>query len=299
MTHHYVWLVWSSAFLLPWAGLYLAAPRLRSVMWRASLATAAFGLTEPIFVPAYWNPHSLFELAHRTRFDIESVIFSFAIGGIGAFLYSALTRTHLAPVAALRRREPLHRFHALALLVPMAAFVPLAFLPWNVIYAAIFALLLGSVASVVCRPSLARQTLTGGALFLGLYAVFMVALVWTAPGYIAEVWNLPALSGVLVYDIPLEEFLFGAAFGLYWSSVYEHFTWTERVAHAHHARRAIGELKAPSPLHPLTASSSTLQLLPLSSSVKARAGMTERVVTGVAPREPERGGHGGIGQHSL
>ena len=72
----------------------------------------------------------------------------------------------------------------------------------------------------------------GGVLFLGFYAVFMVGLVWTAPGYIAQVWNLPALSGVLVYGIPLEEFLFGAAFGLYWSGVYEHYTWTESVVHA-------------------------------------------------------------------
>ena len=232
MRHHYVWLIWSSVFLLPWIGLYLGAPRLRSVMWRASLATAVFGLTEPIFVPAYWLPPSLFELAQRTRFDVESVIFSFAIGGVGAVLYNALTGRHLALLAPSTRREPLHRFHTLSLLVPVVTFVPLAFLPWNAIYAAVVSLVLGSAASVTCRPLLAKKTLIGGALFLAIYSVFMVGLVWSAPGYIAEVWNLPALSGVLLYHIPLEEFLFGAAFGLYWSGVYEHYTWTESVRHA-------------------------------------------------------------------
>lgn len=232
MRYHYVWLFWSSAFLLPWIALYLANPLLRRVMWRVSAITALFGLTEPLFVPAYWLPPSLFDLAQRTRFDVESVIFSFAIGGIGVVLYNALTRTHLAPVPAAVHREPLHRFHAMALLIPAITFVPLAFLPWNSIYAAIVALVLGSVGSVICRPRLARKTLTGGALFLGIYTVFMVALLWSAPGYIEQVWNLPALSGVLVYGIPLEEFLFGAAFGLYWSAVYEHFTWTESVPHA-------------------------------------------------------------------
>lgn len=231
MRYHYVWLMWSSATLLPWIALYLATPLLRPVMWRASLATAVFGLTEPLFVPEYWNPPSLFDLAQRTGFDVESVVFAFAIGGVGAVLYNALTRAHLAPVPAGKQREPLHRFHRMALLVPYAAFVPLALLPWNTIYAAIVALLLGSAASVLCRPRLAKQTLTGGALFLGIYVVFMVGLIWFAPGYIAQVWNLPALSGVLVYGIPLEEFLFGAAFGLYWSGVYEHLTWTESVAH--------------------------------------------------------------------
>lgn len=231
MRYHYVWLTWSSAFLLPWLALYLATPLLRPVMWRSSLATAVLGLTEPLFVPEYWNPPSLFELARRTGFDVESVIFSFAIGGVGAVLYNALTRTHLAPVAAGKRNEPLHRFHRIALLVPYATFVPLTLLPWNPIYAAVVALILGSAASVLCRPRLVQQTLTGGAIFLGFYAVFMVGLVWFAPGYIAQVWNLPALSGVLISGIPLEELLFGAAFGLYWSGVWEHVTWTESVAH--------------------------------------------------------------------
>lgn len=239
MQYHYVWLIWSSAFLLPWMALYLANPLLRPVMRRASLATAVFGLSEPIFVPEYWNPPSLFELAQRTGFDLESVIFSFAIGGVGAVLYSALTRTHLAPVAAAKQREPLHRFHRISLPVPLVAFVPLALLPWNSIYAAMTALLLGSVASAICRPRLVKKTLTGGALFLGLYAVFMLGLVWFAPGYVAKVWNLPALSGVLIYDIPLEEFLFGAVFGLYWSGVYEHFTWTEGVAHVEKIGRLV------------------------------------------------------------
>lgn len=232
MKYHYVWLIWSTAFLLPWIALYLGNPLLRPAMWRASLATSLFGLSEPIFVPAYWLPPSLFDLAQRTRFDIESVIFSFAIGGIGAVLYNALSRTHLVRVAAPTRREPLHRFHRAALVVPAVAFVPLALLPWNAIYAAVTALLLGAAASVTCRPHLAKKTLVGGVLFLGIYALFMLGLAWTAPGYIAQVWNLPALSGLLVYDIPIEEFMFGAAFGVYWTSVYEHLTWTESVRHA-------------------------------------------------------------------
>ncbi len=230
MRYHYVWLIWSGAFLLPWIALYLRFPLLRAIQWRASCVTALLGLTEPLFVPEYWNPPSLFDLAQRTGFDVESVIFTFAIGGVGAILYDALTRTQLAPVAAGQRREPRHRFHKMALLVPIVAFVPLAILPWNSIYAGVVALALGSGASLVCRPRLARKTLIGGAVFFGLYAVFMWGLKWFAPGYIEQVWNLPALSGVLIDGIPLEEFLFGAAFGLYWSGVYEHYTWTESVA---------------------------------------------------------------------
>ncbi len=230
MDHHYVWLVWAIAFLVPWTLLYLINPQLRVAMWRTSAATALFGLTEPLFVPAYWNPPSLFELARQTGFDIESLIFSFAIGGIGVVLYNTLARQHLVPVAAEERSKPHHRIHLAALLVPFVLFVPLYFLAWNPIYAGISSLVAGATASVVCRPRLWNKTVIGGFLFLVIYAIFMLSLVGLVPGYIAEVWNLAALSGGLIYGIPAEELLFGFAFGLYWTGVYEHFTWSESSA---------------------------------------------------------------------
>lgn len=229
MKYHYVWLAWSGAFLLLWLVIYLANSTHRKVMRRASLVTALFGLTEPIFVPVYWNPPSLFELAQRTGFDIESVIFAFAIGGIGCAAYDTLTKRDFAPVSAAERRGLRHRLHLLALLAPYVLFVPLYLLPWNPIYPSLVSLLVGAVASVACRPDLLRRTLLGGLLFFGLYGIFMLGLVLTSPGYIEQVWNLPALSGILIAGIPLEELLFGIGFGLYWTGVYEHFGWTKTV----------------------------------------------------------------------
>lgn len=225
MTYHYVWLAWSSGFLLPWFALYVTDPQFRPVMWRVSLVTAAFGLTEPIFVPEYWNPPSLFELAQRTGFDIESLIFSFAIGGIGAVLYNALTKRPFGPVSAAERSRLLHRFHPVALWAPYILFVPLYFLPWNPIYPAILCMAVGGMASAICRQDLKVKGFVGGALFLVFYALFMLGLVWFTPGYIPQVWNLAALSGVLLGGIPPEELLFGFSFGWYWTGVYEHFTW--------------------------------------------------------------------------
>ena len=229
MTYHYVWLIWSSGFLLPWLALYVTNPRFRPVMWRVSLVTAAFGLTEPIWVPEYWNPPSLIELAQRTGFDIESFIFSFALGGIGAVLYNALTNRHFARVSAQEKRGRMHRFHMAALWLPYVLFVALYFLPWNPIYPAVLCMVIGGLASGICRPDLKVKSLVGGAVFLGLYSVFMLGLVWLTPGYIPQVWNLAALSGALIGGIPLEELLFGFSFGWYWAGVYEHFTWNTSV----------------------------------------------------------------------
>ena len=224
MNYHYVWLLWSSAFLVPWLLLYFAFPQHRRQMWWSSILMAPFGLTEPLFVPEYWNPPSLFELAQRTGFDIESVIFSFAIGGVGAVLYNVITRKGLESLRPEERHFSRERWHRWALATPFALFPVLYFLPWNVIDAGIAAMIAGATAVVLCRPDLKANTLVGGLLFLAMYAMFLLALKWSAPNYIEQVWNLKALSGVVIYGLPLEELLFGFAFGLFWTTVYEHFT---------------------------------------------------------------------------
>lgn len=221
----YVWLVWALAFLIPWVGLYAAFPGQRRIMLLSSLLTSLFGLTEPIFVPEYWNPPSLFDLAQRTGFDIESLIFCFGIGGVGAVLYNGLTGKRLAPLSHHERNSRRHRFHRLALGAPLVAFVALYFLPWNPIYPGIAALLAGGLAGALCRPDLAGKTLIGGALFAVFYLLFLIGLEIMAPGYIGRVWNLPALSGAMVGAIPIEELLFGFGVGAYWSGVYEHLAW--------------------------------------------------------------------------
>ena len=105
---HYVWFFWSTAFLVPWLILFLNFPQHCKVMWWASVFTAPFGLTEPLFVPDYWNPPALFELAQTTGFDIESLIFSFGIGGVGAVLYNIADRksTRLNSSHSRRSRMP-------------------------------------------------------------------------------------------------------------------------------------------------------------------------------------------------
>lgn len=232
MTDHYVWFIWSSAFLIPWVGLYLGVPARRRVMLRASLLTMPFGLTEPLFVPAYWSPPSLFDLAQRTGFDLESLIFSFAIGGIGLVLYDALTRHATVRLPEAERQHVRHRLHRLALAVPVLAFPLLMLLKWNPIYPAIVAMGMGTVAASACRPDLRTRSWLGAVLFLAFYTVLLLGLEATVPGYIGRVWNLPALSGLLIARLPLEELLFAVAIGGYWSAIYEHLTWSTPVTSA-------------------------------------------------------------------
>lgn len=220
-----VWLVWSSAFLVPWLGLYLAFPRHRRAMLLASLLTMPFGLTEPLFVPEYWNPPSLFDLAQRTGFDIESLIFCFGIGGVGAVLVNVLTRRVVEPLPDADRHHRRHRFHRWVVVSPFVVFIALLPLPWNAIYPGIAAMLVGAALTMWYRPDLTRAIWMGGTVFVAYYAVFLLGLEVTAAGYIERVWNLEALSGIRLGFMPIEELLFALGFGGYWAGVYEHLSW--------------------------------------------------------------------------
>ncbi len=130
----YVWLIWASSFLIPWSVLFVARPTLRLPMIWASILTAPFGLTELLFVPRYWSPPSLFDLAHRTGFDIESLIFCFAIGGLAVSAYRALTPAAEHVLQPKDRTARRHRWHLAALVSPFLVLLVLLRFPWNPIY---------------------------------------------------------------------------------------------------------------------------------------------------------------------
>ncbi|MCL5797361.1 MAG: lycopene cyclase domain-containing protein [Patescibacteria group bacterium] len=227
MNYDYAYLITSVLLLFVWLYLYWTKPELRRKMLLISLLTAPLGLTEPLFVPSYWLPFTLFGLARRTRFDLESLLFSFAVGGITAILYESLWGKSRKTVNVHEMHQGRHRFHRLALVSPFISFGILYLLtPLNPIYSTILAMTIGGIATWLCRPDLLQAMLTGSLLFLGIYfVVFLVGFVWLFPGYVEAAWNLPAISRILVVGVPVEELLFAASLGAMWSSVYEHFAW--------------------------------------------------------------------------
>lgn len=228
ITMQYAWLTWSLILLGIWLVIYatMDAKEKRREMLIVSLWTSLLGLSEPIFVPAYWSPPSLFDLARTTGFDIESIIFAFAIGGGASLLYERIfaTRHELMPTSA--RHDPRHRYHIWAFLsAPIAFGIFYTATNLNPIYSASLALLLGGMFSLYCRPDLLKKMIVSALVFLALYFIYFGTLIMLYPGYVERAWNLNAISGILVLGVPVEELLFAFSFGFVWSSIYEHFTW--------------------------------------------------------------------------
>ncbi|HKZ87526.1 MAG TPA: lycopene cyclase domain-containing protein [Candidatus Bathyarchaeia archaeon] len=221
----YEWLAFSLLLVGVWLVIYVARRSLRKEMLWVSLFTSFTGFAEPLFVQAYWSPPSLFDLARRTGFDVESLIFSFAVGGIAAVLYEAVLNVKHRKMSVAEVRISRRWFHLASLAsMPFVFFVLLIFTRVNPIYPLLIALFVGGIAAIACRPDLAKNTFVGGALFAGLYFAFFLVVNTLFPRFI-DSWNLSVLSGILVLNVPLEELLYGFTFGMYWSTIYEHFMW--------------------------------------------------------------------------
>lgn len=191
-----------------------------------SLWTSLFGFTEPLFVSEYWSPPSLFDLAIRTGFDIESLIFSFAIGGIAVVIYERIFHVAHEKISIIAQHAPRHRYHFWAILsAPIIFIILLLLTTLNPIYSAIIAMAGGGFTTWYCRPDLKKKMTVSAFLFLGKYFFYFLTLIAMYPGYVERVWNLKAISGILVFGVPFEELIFAFSFGFLWSSVYEHFTW--------------------------------------------------------------------------
>lgn len=224
----YAYLALSAALFAVWLILYALRADIRREMLWVSLATMFLGLTEPLFVPEYWNPPTLWDLARRTGFDLESLLFSFAIGGVVFAAYHVIFRRAPSESMAHERGHPRHRYHVLAILSAPVLFVILAaFTTLNPIYSAAIALVGGFLATLYCRPDLWLKMIVSGVLFFLVYFTIFALFNLAFPGYVAAVWNLKAVSGLLAWGVPLEELLFAFTFGLYWSSMYEHLAWRQ------------------------------------------------------------------------
>lgn len=224
----YAWLIWSMILLFIWSLVYFSLRNKESKreMFVVSLWTSLFGLTEPLFVPEYWSPPSLFDLAFKTGFDIESLLFTFGVGGIAAIIYEWIFKVKHKKISVVERHHPRHRIHILALFSAPIIFVLLLIsTDINPIYSSFIALIGGGLLTWYCRPDLKKKMFVSAFIFTSLYFVFFLTLIIVYPDYVEQVWNLSVISGVLILGIPLEELMFAFGLGFLWSSVYEHIKW--------------------------------------------------------------------------
>ena len=216
----YEFLIWVALLGLLWILAYASKPTLRRKMLWSSWIAFPFGLGELYFIPNYWAPQTLFHLGMKYRLDIESFLLMFFLGGIAAFVYEGMFKKRI-PLAQ-KFCHPICRCYT-PLIATLAAFIGFtrALPAWNIIYPSAFACLVGGAFAMLIYPNLRKHILFGGVLFALLYLISLAIVDALSPGWIAGTWNMAALSGITLIRVPIEELLFGFAFGTIWTPLFE------------------------------------------------------------------------------
>ncbi|MCP5118956.1 MAG: hypothetical protein GY953_49750 [bacterium] len=223
-------------------------------LWWASLSCSVLGITEPLFVPEYWTPPSVLSFY---RWDLESFIFCFAVGGIASvateiswmkrfalwldYLVWRVVRAFFAVVHYVAQGRPptgvfivsysplrqpatssLLKVENMLLVTAFAAMLgATAQFGLNIIYDSAIVCLACAVFITWRRPELRWQVLGGGITFTVIYTVVLTITGLVYPDFYVKHWQLERLSGIWIADAPLEEYIFAFSFGIFWTPMYE------------------------------------------------------------------------------
>ena len=183
----------------------------------ASLIITPAALSEIFFVPGYWLPDTIF----NPKLSIEDFIFTFAVGGIIAVGYELFMR------GKVKHQRLCNCFNGEVqqglILMFGLVIVFLAYFLWkiNFMYAVYIGIVTDIALVIFTRPDLTKKIIYSGLIFGFLYFVFFSVFSYVVPGFIKH-WNLTNLSGIIIFNVPLEEILWAIGAGGLLGPIYEY-----------------------------------------------------------------------------
>lgn len=202
--------------------------------WWASISCSLLGITEPLFVPEYWAPPSILKFY---RWDFESFVFCFAVGGLAAvltelpkakkalFYIDYILWYGIRSIFVMLRRIILGTTDTKDISVISYSRVALSKSQVrieNMLLITFFAAVFGATAhfglniiydvAIVCvatagfiwwrRPRLKWQILGGGISFTLIYTVVLTVTDNIYPNFF-EHWNMDDLTGLFLAGAPI------------------------------------------------------------------------------------------------
>ncbi|MCP4900306.1 MAG: hypothetical protein GY906_25335 [bacterium] len=205
IVQQYTYLIWSLLLFGVFLLLFWVTPHKRQAMLVASLYSTPYAVASLMFVPEYWTPVRLGNLA----IGVEDLVFSFANGGVVWWMASRSSEHQIH--VEFKLRQSLWRywkcsnigiFVAGTLWVLGVRVMPAFWLS--------MALLFGFF--LLKHPWYWRLSIAGALGFTGIYAALTSAVFHLNPGFALQ-WTAENLSGHALWDIPIEEFAWAFGYG--------------------------------------------------------------------------------------
>jgi hypothetical protein len=173
------------------------------------------GLLEVLFVPHYWIPQFNTISIYEDLF-VESILFCFFLGGIVSVLFQVVYKQQLLDTQGT---NPL-----VTLIAPLLFFTYFFKLfPLNLMHYVVFSLLIGSTITIYFMRKMALKILISGVLNTLLYSAFYLTF-WHTMSSLPKSYQYHNLSGFMIFEIPIEEYLWIFSFSIYWTPIYEIWT---------------------------------------------------------------------------
>lgn len=224
----YAFLVLTIPFLVTWAALFIFSKRTRGEQLVMSLVGIPLNvIADQIQFRDYWMPGSIASV-NVLGIDLllESVLYGFALGGIGSIIAEVLLHSRHRPRSGPREKS------SITILMIAAAVVLISFVEGvNSVFALSFGYLLSMAIIQVRRPDLTRDSMFSGVFMSALIFVSYLVLRSIVANFdqlVSEIWELSGTQlGILISGVPLTELIWGFAWGSIAGPIYEF--WTSRM----------------------------------------------------------------------
>jgi len=209
----YIYLLGVIVYTILWLVFFFLRKDLRRKLVVMSLLAAPLGIAEMLFIPGYWNPRFQ-AIPLLNNLFLESILFCLFFGGCTAVFYQAVCNEKLLK---LKRINPM-----LTLIAPVLFMLYFARpVEVNVMVYAYVSMFIGAITTLFfLGKSASGKVIMSGIVSLVVYFIAYL-IVWNIFPELKASYNFSALSGLLVFGIPVEEFLWIFSFALYWTPIYE------------------------------------------------------------------------------
>ncbi len=223
-TGNWIYFMGSLFFIAVWLILFIAIPRSRRPMlWSSVTLMLVAPLFDYLNQADYWNPEFLFRIAldlpgsAQMTFGIEGMMLGFGVAGISAGTFDYFLRREDPGVITGITWGSYGRLWHGSLLAVAGIFLTHFLFGINSVRAHIYALAALSILFFwKKRASWIRPSIKTAASMIVVMAVFYYAYFlrfW--PDVIEDWWKLDQMWGIILWGVPLEEFLWAGANAMY------------------------------------------------------------------------------------
>jgi len=206
---HYIYLTLSLILLLIAAIWYSLFADQRRTMLISALMSAPWAFASIVFVPNYWNPVRVVHFLVGP----EDIIFSFSNGIIVWAIAVAPLRGKISINFTFRRM--LKRAFLLSLL-SFSITMSLWFLGLKIMTAVFISLTVTTAILFLLLHRIFRILCIRGAIGFSILYGILTGVSFSLFPHFLEQWNLANLSGMSIFNVPIEEIIWAFGFGAYW-----------------------------------------------------------------------------------